>query len=174
LVGILRYRVEARIYARYILRNLPNARIAVLYQDDDFGKDYLLGLREGIAQRSLHVENALIIAAYPVEHRAGAFKVAAQRYRRAAWDFGCTEEDSNGSVDAVMRTLRVQVEKHVIVQEKLTSLLHRLTSPRLIEEINIHSDPNEFEFEASKAPKVAGPNARAILPTPAVSHRKGQ
>jgi branched-chain amino acid transport system substrate-binding protein len=42
------YRIEARIYARYILQNLPNAKIAVLYQDDDFGKDYLLGLREGL------------------------------------------------------------------------------------------------------------------------------
>ena len=67
-----------------------------------------------------------IIAAYPAEHRAGALKVAARRYRRAAWDFGCTKEDSDGSVDAVMRTLQVQVEKHVIVQGKLTSLLHRL------------------------------------------------
>ena len=35
------YRTEARIYARYILKNLPNAKIAVLYQNDDFGKDYL-------------------------------------------------------------------------------------------------------------------------------------
>ena len=60
-----------------------------------------------------------IIAAYPAEHRAGALKVAARRYRRAARDFGCTNEDSEGSVDAVMRTLRVQVEKHVIVQGKL-------------------------------------------------------
>jgi branched-chain amino acid transport system substrate-binding protein len=42
------YRIEARIYARYILENLSNAKIAVLYQDDDFGKDYLLGLREGL------------------------------------------------------------------------------------------------------------------------------
>ncbi len=33
------YRVEARIYGRYILKNLPNAKIAVLYQNDDFGKD---------------------------------------------------------------------------------------------------------------------------------------
>jgi branched-chain amino acid transport system substrate-binding protein len=42
------YRIEARIYARYILKNLPNAKIAVLYQNDDFGKDYLVGLREGL------------------------------------------------------------------------------------------------------------------------------
>jgi branched-chain amino acid transport system substrate-binding protein len=46
------YRIEARIYARYILDNLPNARIAVLYQNDDFGKDYLIGLREGLGGRA--------------------------------------------------------------------------------------------------------------------------
>src|SRR6516164_11471036 len=42
------YRLEARIYGRYILSNLPDAKIAVLYQNDDFGKDYLIGLREGL------------------------------------------------------------------------------------------------------------------------------
>ena len=46
------YRIEARIYARYILQNLPNARIAVLYQNDDFGKDYLIGLREGLGDKT--------------------------------------------------------------------------------------------------------------------------
>jgi branched-chain amino acid transport system substrate-binding protein len=46
------YRVEATIYARYILKNLPNAKIAVLYQADDFGKDYLIGLREGLGNKA--------------------------------------------------------------------------------------------------------------------------
>ena len=46
------YGMEARIYARYILRNLPNAKIAVLYQNDDFGKDYLSGLREGLGDKA--------------------------------------------------------------------------------------------------------------------------
>ena len=70
-----------------------------------------------------------IIAAYPVEHRAGAFKVAAQRYRRAARDFGCTKEDCDGSIDTVLRTLRVQVKQQAIVQGKLTSLLRKLAKP---------------------------------------------
>jgi branched-chain amino acid transport system substrate-binding protein len=39
------YRTEARIYGRYVLDRLPAAKIAVLYQNDDFGKDYLIGLR---------------------------------------------------------------------------------------------------------------------------------
>jgi branched-chain amino acid transport system substrate-binding protein len=46
------YRIEARIYARYILASLPDARIAVLYQNDDFGKDYLAGLREGLGDKA--------------------------------------------------------------------------------------------------------------------------
>ena len=46
------YRIEARIYGRYILKNLPNAKIAVLYQNDDFGKDYLIGLREGLGEKA--------------------------------------------------------------------------------------------------------------------------
>jgi branched-chain amino acid transport system substrate-binding protein len=46
------YRIEARIYGRYILKNLPNAKVAILYQNDDFGKDYLTGLREGLGDKA--------------------------------------------------------------------------------------------------------------------------
>ena len=45
------YQVEARIYAKYILQHSPNAKIALLYQNDDFGKDYLTGLKDGWAPR---------------------------------------------------------------------------------------------------------------------------
>jgi ABC-type branched-subunit amino acid transport system substrate-binding protein len=40
------YRAEARIYATYILQHHPNAKVGVLYQNDDFGKDYILGLKD--------------------------------------------------------------------------------------------------------------------------------
>ena len=46
------YRLEARIYGRYILSNLPDAKVAVLYQNDDLGKDYLIGLREGLGDKT--------------------------------------------------------------------------------------------------------------------------
>jgi len=45
------YRTEAQIYAKYILKQKPNAKIAVLYQNDDFGKDYLVGLRAVFGDR---------------------------------------------------------------------------------------------------------------------------
>jgi branched-chain amino acid transport system substrate-binding protein len=41
-----RFEMEARIYAKYILQTKPGARIAVLYQNDDFGKDYLVALKK--------------------------------------------------------------------------------------------------------------------------------
>jgi branched-chain amino acid transport system substrate-binding protein len=41
-----RFEMEARIYAKYILQTEPGARIAVLYQNDDFGKDYLVALKK--------------------------------------------------------------------------------------------------------------------------------
>jgi branched-chain amino acid transport system substrate-binding protein len=46
------YRIEARIYGRYILKNFPNAKVAIVYQNDDFGKDYLAGLKEGLGDKA--------------------------------------------------------------------------------------------------------------------------
>ena len=46
------YGIESRIYANYILKNLPNAKIAVFYQNDDYGKDYLNGLRAGLGDKA--------------------------------------------------------------------------------------------------------------------------
>jgi branched-chain amino acid transport system substrate-binding protein len=46
------YQTEANIYASYILTNKPNARIAVLYQNDDYGKDYLKGLTDGLGDKA--------------------------------------------------------------------------------------------------------------------------
>ena len=57
------YRVEAHIYAHYILTTQPDAKIAVLYQNDDFGKDYLIGLREGLGDKA----DKLIVATQSYE-----------------------------------------------------------------------------------------------------------
>src|SRR6202171_905385 len=46
------YQTEARIYAAYILKNFPGKTIGVLYQNDDFGKDYVIGLREGLGDQA--------------------------------------------------------------------------------------------------------------------------
>jgi branched-chain amino acid transport system substrate-binding protein len=46
------YQVEARIYGKYILQNYPGKTIGILYQNDDFGKDYVIGLREGLGDQA--------------------------------------------------------------------------------------------------------------------------
>jgi branched-chain amino acid transport system substrate-binding protein len=46
------YQSEARIYAKYLLKEKPGAKIAVLYQNDDYGKDYLKGLKDGLSAKA--------------------------------------------------------------------------------------------------------------------------
>jgi branched-chain amino acid transport system substrate-binding protein len=52
------YQSEARIYAKYILKEKPNAKIAILYQNDDYGKDYVKGLKDGLGSKAA----AMIVA----------------------------------------------------------------------------------------------------------------
>jgi ABC-type branched-subunit amino acid transport system substrate-binding protein len=46
------YFVEGRIYGQYILKEHPNAKIGILYQNDDLGKDYINGLRAGLGDKA--------------------------------------------------------------------------------------------------------------------------
>jgi branched-chain amino acid transport system substrate-binding protein len=42
------YQTEGKIYAQYILKNIPNAKVGILFQNDDYGKDYLKGFEDGL------------------------------------------------------------------------------------------------------------------------------
>ena len=57
------YQSEARIYAKYILEQHPQGKVAVLYQNDDYGKDYLKGLKDGLGGKAASV----IVAEAPYE-----------------------------------------------------------------------------------------------------------
>jgi branched-chain amino acid transport system substrate-binding protein len=46
------YQAEGHIYAQYVLKNVPNAKIGILYQNDDYGKDYVNGLKAGLADKA--------------------------------------------------------------------------------------------------------------------------
>ena len=46
--ALMNYVFEARVYGNQILRDKPNAKVAILYQNDDYGKDYLSGLKTGL------------------------------------------------------------------------------------------------------------------------------
>jgi branched-chain amino acid transport system substrate-binding protein len=67
------YQGEARIYAQDILANHPNARIGVLYQNDDYGKDYLKGLTDGLGAKA-----SMIVDSESYDSTAAATTLAAQ------------------------------------------------------------------------------------------------
>ena len=46
------YQHESHVYAKYLLKNKPNAKIAILYQNDDYGKDYLKGFKDGLGEKA--------------------------------------------------------------------------------------------------------------------------
>lgn len=52
------YDMESHIFARYIMAKNPNAKIGILYQNDDFGRDYLIGFRDGLGDKA----KAMIVA----------------------------------------------------------------------------------------------------------------
>jgi ABC-type branched-subunit amino acid transport system substrate-binding protein len=57
------YRAEARIYATYILQHYPAAKVGLLYQNDDFGKDYVLGLKDVLRDKY----DSMVVASIPYE-----------------------------------------------------------------------------------------------------------
>jgi ABC-type branched-subunit amino acid transport system substrate-binding protein len=48
----LNYQAEGALYAKYILENKPTAKIAILFQNDDYGKDYVKGLKDGLGDKA--------------------------------------------------------------------------------------------------------------------------
>jgi branched-chain amino acid transport system substrate-binding protein len=57
------YLVEGSIYGQYILKNYPNAKVGILYQNDDLGKDYLHGIKAGLGDKA----TTMIVAETPYE-----------------------------------------------------------------------------------------------------------
>jgi len=72
------YPTEAKIYAKYIRENLPKAKIAVLYQNDDYGKDYLNGFKEGLGDMvgNIVAETPYEVADPTVDSAIISFKAA--------------------------------------------------------------------------------------------------
>jgi branched-chain amino acid transport system substrate-binding protein len=58
------YQTEGRIYAKYILQNLPQGKIGILYQNDDSGRDYIKGLKDGLGAEAT---KRMIVAELPYD-----------------------------------------------------------------------------------------------------------
>jgi branched-chain amino acid transport system substrate-binding protein len=49
------YQTEGKVYAQYVLKNVPDPKIGILYQNDDYGKDYVKGLKDGLGEAAKKV-----------------------------------------------------------------------------------------------------------------------
>ena len=67
------YQTEARIYGKHILQTQPKGKIAVLYQNDGFGKDYLIGLKDGLGAENagMIVKEASYETSEPTDRQPG-------------------------------------------------------------------------------------------------------
>jgi ABC-type sugar transport system substrate-binding protein len=76
------YQSESRIYAKYLTKEKPNAKIAVLYQNDDMGKDYLKGLKDGLAADPSRIvaEESYEVAEPTIDSRRAAEVVQSRRH----------------------------------------------------------------------------------------------
>jgi branched-chain amino acid transport system substrate-binding protein len=68
------YEAEGAIYGKYVVKNFPTAKLGVLYQNDDYGNDYLRGLNAGLTQQ--HATQVVATAAYDLGTGAPAAQVA--------------------------------------------------------------------------------------------------
>jgi branched-chain amino acid transport system substrate-binding protein len=125
---------EARIYAKYILKEKPSARIAVLYQNDDYGKDYLKGLKDGLGDKAatmIVAEDAYNVAEPTIDSHivkmkslnADVFvditspKFAAQAIRKAAeigWKPLHVLNNSSSTIGAVIKPAGFEASQGII------------------------------------------------------------
>src|SRR5690349_18193277 len=57
------YQAEGQIYAKYLLKEKPDAKIGILYQNDDYGKDYVKGMKDGLGSKAA----SMIVSEQPYE-----------------------------------------------------------------------------------------------------------
>ena len=128
------YFVEGRIYGQYILKNYPNAKIGILYQNDDLGKDYMNGIKAGlgdkaakmiVAEASYEVSDPTIDSQvlkikdagadlFFSRHDAEAGGAGDQEDPRAQLEAGAHPRHQRHPVGAVMKPAGLEASKGVI------------------------------------------------------------
>jgi ABC-type branched-subunit amino acid transport system substrate-binding protein len=132
--SIVSYDTEGRIYAKYLMREMPNAKYAILYQNDDLGKDYVNAFRSVLRER---FDNQVVAMPYEVTQPtvdshvvslkasgaaalvvAGTPKFAAQAIRKAAeigWKPIVIINSPSGSVATTLQPAGLENSIGVIV-----------------------------------------------------------
>jgi branched-chain amino acid transport system substrate-binding protein len=128
------YQAEGHIYAQYVLKNVPDAKVGILYQNDDYGKDYVKGLKDGLgdaAKRIIVMEQTYEVTDPTVDSQvvnlknsgANVFlnvtipKFAAQAIRKAhdiGWKPVHFLNAVSTSVGAVLRPAGLEASRNII------------------------------------------------------------
>jgi len=128
------YQSEARIYAKFVLSMMPNAKIAILYQNDDYGRDYLKGIKDGlgakaapmiVAEESYNVSEPTIDSHIVTLKASGADvffnittpKFAAQAIKKVAeigWKPVQFLNNVSASIGAVMKPAGLEASQDII------------------------------------------------------------
>jgi branched-chain amino acid transport system substrate-binding protein len=155
------YQDEAKVYAKHILQTKPNAKIAVLYQNDDYGKDYLKGFEDGLGpqnQKMIVAKASYEVAEPTVDSQilqlkaSGAdvfFNIATPKFAaqaiRAAYDSGWKPvqyvNNVSSSIGAVMAPAGLEKSVGVITTAYLKDPVDKTWS----------NDPAIKEFDAFMA-----------------------
>jgi branched-chain amino acid transport system substrate-binding protein len=133
------FETEGRVVAKYLLKNKPDARIGVLYQNDDYGKDYLRGLRAGLGEKASQIvlEASYELADPTIDSQivqlktAGidtlveqsSSKAAAQSIRKVhelGWNPLHIIGGSTASVDTILKPAGLDASKGLVTTQFLT------------------------------------------------------
>jgi len=128
------YQSEGRVYARYILKERPTGKIGILYQNDDFGKDYVKGITDGLGTKAASMivgEESYEITTPTIDSRVVALKsegadvfisitgpkFAAQSIKKVAelgWQPLFILNSAGSSTGAVMKPAGLQSSQNII------------------------------------------------------------
>jgi branched-chain amino acid transport system substrate-binding protein len=133
------YQAEGHIYAQYVLKNVPDGKVGILYQNDDYGKDYLKGFKDGLgdaAKKAIVLEQSYEVTDPTVDSQivnlknsgANVFfnvttpKFAAQAIKKAAdigWKPVHLLNNVSASVGAVLKPAGLDASRGLITVQYL-------------------------------------------------------
>ena len=125
------YFVEGRIYGQYILKEYPNAKIGILYQNDDLGKDYQNGIKAGLGDKAAKM--IVAEASYEVSDPTINSQILKIKDAGADLFFSRDDAEAGGAGDQEDRRTRLEAGAHPRHQRDLGRRCHEARGPRSLQ-----------------------------------------
>ncbi len=109
------YQSETIIYAKYILKNFPNAKIGILYQNDDYGKDYLKGFKDGLGAKAA----SMIVAEESYEVSQPTIDSHIVKLKASGADVFMNITTPKFAAQAIKKNARDRLEAHALPQQRV-------------------------------------------------------